>query len=247
MKKLVLTLVAFIFLLVNSNAQLWKLRRYEVTGGIGTTQLFGDIGGYSKGDNALGFKDITISQTRFNFQASFRYRAMDVIAVRLNLAFGYFYSSDAKGSNEGRGFESTTGFFEPTLLGEYYFIKNKGENSYLLMNKNRGGFKNILSKLDVYAFTGFGGLSFNVKPDDGLAATNQKTKGFTPVIPLGVGVNLILSSYINLGVELSSRFTFSDYIDGYTSIHSKSNDQYHFFNFTFTYKIKTGQNGWPSF
>jgi hypothetical protein len=29
------------------NAQLFKLRRFEVSGGIGTTQIYGDIGGYS--------------------------------------------------------------------------------------------------------------------------------------------------------------------------------------------------------
>jgi hypothetical protein len=247
MKKLLLTLAIPLFLFSCANAQLWKLRRYEITGGIGTTQLFGDIGGYSKGENALGLKDITISQTRFNFNTSFRYRIIDVLAVRLNLAFGYFYSNDATGSNEGRGFESSTGFFEPTILGEYYFIKNKGENSYVLMNKGKGGFQNILTKLDVYAFTGFGGLSFKVKPNDALAAMDQETKGFTPVIPLGFGVTLNYSSNIKFGVELSSRFTFSDYVDGYTSAYSQSNDLYHFLNFTFTYKIKTGQNGWPAF
>jgi hypothetical protein len=247
MKKLLLTLAVSLYILANANGQLWKLRRYEITGAIGTTQLYGDIGGYTKGENALGLKDITLSQTRFNISASFRYRIIDRITVRLNLAVGYFYSSDEKGSNEYRGIESSTGFFEPAILGEYYFIKNKGENSFLLMKKNKGSFKNVLSKLDVYAFTGFGGLSYKVRPNETLEALNQQTKGFTPVIPLGIGVNLIYSSYINFGVELSSRFTFSDYVDGYTSEYSRSNDLYHFLNFTFTYKIKTGQNGWPAF
>jgi hypothetical protein len=247
MKKLLLTLAIFLFLYAGADAQLWKLRRYEISAAVGTTQLYGDIGGYTKGENALGFKDISISQTRFNFMAGFRYRVAEKISLKLNLAFGSFYSSDVTGSNEGRGFKSTTTFFEPTISGEYYFIKNKNENSYLVMNKGKGGFKNILSKLDLYAFTGIGGLSFKVHPNDPLAAMNQKTSGFTPVIPLGVGVNLNYSSYVNFGVELSSRFTFSDYVDGYTSAYSKSNDLYHFINFTFTYKLKTGMNGWPTF
>jgi hypothetical protein len=247
MKKLILSSAIFIIVLACTNAQLWKLRRYEISAAIGTTQLYGDIGGYSKGENALGFKDISISQTRFNFVAGFRYRVAEKITLRLNLGFGSFYSSDATGSNESRGFKSTTTFFEPAFLGEYYFVKNKSENSYLIMNKGKGGFQKILSKLDVYAFTGFGGLSFKVHPNDPLAAMGQKTRGFTPVIPLGVGVTLNYSSYIKFGVELSSRFTFSDYVDGYTSAYSKANDLYHFISFTFTYKLKTGMNGWPTF
>jgi hypothetical protein len=247
MKKLLLPLVISLFLLASSNAQIWKLRRYEITAAVGTTQLYGDIGGYSKGENALGFKDITINQTRFNFMAGFRYRAAEKISLKLNLGFGSFYSSDATGSNENRGFKSTTTFFEPTVSGEYYIIKNKVENSFLVMKKGGGGFQDILSKLDVYAFTGIGGLSFKVHPNDPLAARDQKTNGFTPVIPLGAGVTLNYSSYISFGVELSTRFTFSDYVDGYTSAYSKSNDLYHFINFTFTYKMKTGMNGWPTF
>jgi hypothetical protein len=51
----------------------------------------------------------------------------------------------------------------------------------------------------------------------------------------------------NVGLELGGRYTFSDYLDGYTSQHSRSNDVYYFFNVTFTYKLLTGKNGLPAF
>ena len=35
------------------------MKRYEVTGGIGTSQFYGDVGGYTNGENAWGLKDIT--------------------------------------------------------------------------------------------------------------------------------------------------------------------------------------------
>ncbi|MDO9580113.1 MAG: hypothetical protein Q7J06_06040 [Bacteroidales bacterium] len=113
-----------------------------------------------------------------------------------------------------------------------------------------GGFSkgdNLLGLKNFYGFTGFVGLSFKVKPNDILSPKATATKGFTPVIPVGVGVNVFFSSYICFGAELSGRFTFSDDIDGYSSTYSKSNDLYQFLNFTFTYKIKTGENGLPSF
>ena len=75
-----------------------------------------------------------------------------------------------------------------------------------------------------------------------------KPGGFTAVIPVGIGSTLIYSPNFNFGVELAGRYSFSDYLDGY-SIHNipRSNDVYYFLNFTITYKLKTGANGWPSF
>lgn len=247
MRKFLMIIVSLVCLSPAANAQLWKLRRYEVTAGLGTTQFYGDIGGYSKGENLLGIKDFTFHNTGINMTTSLKYRALENVSVRLNLAFGSFHSIDEKGSNESRGFESKTPFFEPTILGEYYFIKNKGENSFLSLKGHGGNFKSFLSLLDLYAFTGFGGLYYKVKPNDVLAPRVSKTSGFAAVIPLGVGVSLFYSANFNLGIELSGRFTFSDNIDGYTSAHSKSNDVYHFLNFMLTYKINKVQEGLQKF
>lgn len=247
MKKILLFLIGIIFLSSLADAQLWKLRRYEAAASLGTTQFYGDIGGFSKGDNLLGLKDLSFRQTRFNLTTSFKYRIIDVVSVRLNLALGGFRATDVRGSNESRGFEVVTTFFEPTLLGEYYFVKNKSENSFLSLKDSRRGISALIPALDIYAFTGFGGLSYKVKPNDKLAPRVTETKGSTPVIPIGVGLNLFYSTNISLGMEVGARYTFSDNIDGYTSIYSKSNDVYHFLNFTLTYKIRTGENGLPKF
>lgn len=247
MKKILPFLIIFIFIFASADAQLWKLRRYEAVASLGTTQFYGDIGGFSKGDNLLGLKDLSFKQTRFNLTTSLKYRIMDVVSVRLNLAFGGFRATDVRGSNESRGFEAVTTFFEPSLMGEYYFIKNRSENSFLNLKESRRGISALIPAIDVYAFTGFGGLSYKVKPNDKLALRVTETKGFTPVIPIGVGLNLFYSTHISLGMELGARYTFSDNIDGYTSVYSKSNDVYHFLNFTLTYKIKTGENGLPKF
>ncbi|MCX6334870.1 MAG: hypothetical protein NT092_11305 [Bacteroidia bacterium] len=247
MRKFLILIIAIFFLSSVANAQLWKLRRYEIAAGIGTTQFFGDIGGFSRNENILGLKDITFHHTRMNLSAAMRYRILDDVSVRLNLALGYFHSTDARGSNQTRGFESNTIFFEPALIGEYYFIKNTGENSYTIMRGKTGASKSFLSMLDFYGFAGIGGLSYNVSPNELLKSEGLKQHGFTAVIPAGVGVTLIYSGMINFGLELGGRYSFSDYLDGYTSQNLKSNDIYYFLNFTFTYKLKTGENGLPSF
>jgi hypothetical protein len=245
MRKWLLTLVLFYVVTSVVDAQLWKLRRYEVSAGIGTTQFFGDIGGYSNSKNVLGLKDITFRHTRMNLNTGIRYRILDDLSVRLSLAFGFFHSTDARGSNIERGFESRTLFFEPALTGEYYFIKNRSENSFLLIKGKGNGFQSIFSMLDLYAFTGVGGLSYKVKPNEVLSPYVSKTSGFSAVIPAGIGVNMIYSSNLNFGLEIEGRYTFSDNLDGYTSPFSKYNDIYYSLNFIITYKIRTSDNGFP--
>jgi hypothetical protein len=235
-----------------SMGQLWKMRRYETSAGFGPTQFFGDIGGFSKTKNILGLRDLSFLQTRFDLNVNFKYRITQDINVRLSTTFGYLHASDGRGSNEGRGYETAISFFEPALLGEYYFIKNKAENSYLF-GKGRGksGIGGLFGSLDFYVFTGIGGLSYSGNPNDKLKAKQLlegfEPAGFTVVVPVGLGTTLVYSPDFNFGVELGGRYSFSDNLDGYTSQYSRSNDVYYFLNFTVTYKLKTGATGLPSF
>jgi hypothetical protein len=248
MKRYLIVIILFCIVSTISNGQLWKQKRYETLFSIGTTQFFGDIGGFTKGENILGLKDISFMQTRFNFTGGLKYKIVDNFNIRLNLAFGMFHATDDRGSNESRDMEAKTTFFEPTILAEYYFIKSKLGESYLF-SSGRGSGKtgNFLSSLEFYAFSGFGGLSFNVKGNDNLVALGQPNSGFAAVIPLGLGANILFKPEFNLGLEIGGRYSFSDYLDGYTSQYSGSNDVYYFFNVTFTYKIKTNSKGVPSF
>lgn len=229
------------------DSRLWRLMRYEFLVGPGTTQFFGDIGGFSKGKNILGFKDFSFKQTSFNISTGFRYRIINDFSARINFAFGGFHATDKRGSNETRGFESSTFFFEPSLLGEYHIIKSKSEASYTFMKGKRVVILPILSTINVYAFTGIGGISYMVKPHYTRVTGTVKTSGFAAIIPAGLGVNMAYSSKISFGLEIGGRYAFSDYLEGYTSKYSKSNDVYYFMNLTFAYKIKTGTNGWPLF
>lgn len=246
MRRYILLLSILISLWTSVDAQqLWRTKRVELTGSLGTTMFFGDIGGFTPTENALGFKDLILTNTRFNVSGDITYRATRDVNVRLNLAYGMFHSSDEKGSNEQRALESTTSFFEQAIIGEYYFIKNRSEGSYLF-NKRRGsGLKTFFESLDFYIFTGIGGIAYNVSGND---ETRIKAEnGFTAIIPVGVGVNMITTPEFNFGLELGGRYSFSDYLDGYTSQYSESNDVYYFLNVSFTYKLPTHVNGVPRF
>jgi hypothetical protein len=248
MKRSFLTILLLCFIVLFSDAQIWKLKRYEAVVGFGPSFFFGDVGGYSQGENILGFKDLTFKQIRFDFNVNLKYRITQNLNVRLSITSGVFHATDVRGSNEGRGFESSTLIIEPALIGEYYFIKNKAENSYLFTKGKNTGFIGMLKSLDFYAFTGIGGLGYSVKGNDKLENFGIDPEGFTAVIPVGIGTTLIYSPNFNFGIEFAGRYSFSDNLDGYSNIqYSRSNDVYYFLNFTITYKLKTGAKGWPSF
>lgn len=251
MKRSVLFIFLFCLLYTmtenKANGQLWKLKRWETTIGAGPSFFFGDIGGYSQSENLLGFKDLSFNQTRFNFNFNVKYRISAKFNARINFTLAFIHASDAKGSNEGRDFEISMTGFEPALLGEYYFIKNRAEESYLF-SKGRGtGFGSILRSLDFYVLAGVGGLSYKINANKKLEDRGLDPSGFAPVIPVGIGTTLVYSPNYNFGVEFGGRYAFSDNLDGYTSQYSSSNDVYYFLNFTITYKLKTGPKGLPSF
>jgi len=247
MRKLITICILFYFFSAAGNAQLWKMRRVEVGGGPGITQFYGDIGGFSIGENMIGFKDFSFRQTRYNMNLNVRYRIIKNVSARVNFNFGSFHATDIRGSNEGRGYESKSTFFEPSVLAEYYYLKNKSENSFLSLRGRNTPFRTFFSTMDCYVFTGVGSLSYKVKPNAALASKSQETKGITPVIPFGLGANIMYSPGINLGLELGGRYAFSDNLEGYTSVYSQRNDIYFFFNFMFVYKIKTSQKSRSSF
>jgi hypothetical protein len=249
MNRSILTLLTFCFIVSIANAQqIWTQKRWEATAGIGPSLFFGDIGGYSQTKNILGLKDITFKQTRFDFSANFKYRITQSINARFSLTSGMLRATDDRGSNENRGFQATTFIIEPALIGEYYFIKNKAENSYLFSKGEDVSINGLLRSLDFYVFTGIGGCGYSVKGNTKFENYGIKPGGFSAVIPVGVGTTLIYSPNFNFGLELSGRYSFTDYLDGYSNIqYSRSNDVYYFLNFTITYKMKTGANGLPSF
>ena len=178
---LILLLFSVVYILseVQAGAQLWKMRRYEASVGLGPSFFFGDIGGFSKTENVLGLKDMSFLQTRFNLNLNAKYRIKQDLNVRLSLTSGLLRATDSRGSNENRDMASSISIFEPALIGEFYFIKNKNEASYLFSKGRTKVLQRIMRSMDIYAFSGIGGLKYSVKGNECLSDKNLKTSGFT--------------------------------------------------------------------
>jgi hypothetical protein len=244
---LLVTIVLFSIFELADAQEIWRQKRLEAFACIGTTQFFGDVGGFSKGQNIIGLKDISLLQTRYNITGGLKYKILRDLNVRLNIVYGKLSASDTRGSNENRGFAAKTTIIEPSVMAEYYVIKSDLGDSYLFNQGRSFRSGGLLDALEFYVFTGVGGLNYNAKPNAKLAALGLKHNGFTAVIPAGIGVNLLFNPDFNMGIELGGRYSFSDYLDGYTSQYSSSKDVYYLFNISFVYKLKTNTSGVPLF
>ena len=242
MKRALILFFTICFISQSAEAQLWKMNKYELSAGFGPTFFFGDVGGFSNGENSLGFKDLTSLQTRANADLSFKYRISQDISARLSLSGGFLKATDRRGSNNWRHFNAAITYFSPTLLGEYYFFKNRLENNYRFHRTGEiRGAITFFRSLDMYAFTGIGGMLYSVKGNDELENNPRgfNSGGFTAVIPIGLGAKYVYSPSVDFGVEISGRYALSDGIDGYTSQFSKHNDVYYSLNFVVIYKFNT--------
>jgi hypothetical protein len=246
------TIIIFLFIslgFTNGFGQRWKLTRYEVLGGLGAANIFGDIGGSTTKNNLLGLKDIRLKETGLSTCLGVRYFLKEDQAIRLNLIFAFSQGNDIGSyhqSDRTIPHSYSVTFFEPSVQYEYYFIKSQSGIRVSTIY-NRPGMLNSFALMDAYAFLGAGGLFFSPKLT-GLAGAGETISGYSKmsgVIALGAGVKLPLNKDMTLGFEIGRRFTFTDYLDGLSTIYSKSNDTYYFTAFHLIIRLETDRRGIP--
>lgn len=228
--------------------QRWKLRRYEVGGGIGMTQIFGDIGGTIDKKNWFGLKDIKFDETSPAFPLYIRYRLDPVYALKLNgiLAFGNGTDENSR-NDRGRSYSSIIGEF--SVQGEFYFLAEERRYKSAAMFNRRGMLNNYMS-FGAYGFAGIGAVysRATVNIPDPLPYDRIKNNNFGAVIPFGIGLKYIIDDRWLVNAELGYRISLTDYIDGYKQTQdSKHNDVYYFVNISVGYRLETTRQGLPTF
>jgi opacity protein-like surface antigen len=246
--------ILILFLLsvsITGFSQRWKLKRYEVLFGFGSTNVYGDIGGTADAKSLYGLKDIKINETRFSLSGGVRYKIKRDMALKLNLIYGQGVSDDKGSRNDDRGYSFKTTIFEPSVQYEYAFLS---EDRKVDISKlyNRRGMVNNFTVFSAYAFAGLGGAFFSPKVNlNGNSAVPGETiTGYNKtaiVIPVGLGVKYGIDKNWSLCFEFGRRIVFSDYVDGISTKWSKGNDAYYFGLFQASYKLVTDRRGIPSF
>lgn len=175
-----------------------------------------------------------------------------MFSLRTNLSIGKLKGDDAKYAvpeyRQQRNFNFNTPVFEISELLVAEVLENNSTRQR--------------SRLSPYLFAGVG-LSFsNIKRDwsrfnaeyfstetstiQGLADDAQHSLPKTiPVLPLGIGIRYSLSKSISLSAESSYRFTFTDYLDGFSqAVDPSRRDSYQTYSVGIIYQFqKTTHRG----
>lgn len=232
------------------NSQQWKLKRIEGIAGVGTTNVYSDLGGAPNATSLLFIKDITFRTTRPSVYLGARYRIKPSTSVKLSLFYGYSKTKDFAGSrNENRGFTSVTQLVEIAGNYEYYFLPEQRRLRSAAMF-NRRGMINDYSSFGAYLFTGLGATLYwpNLEFDEPREGDEYKDNmGITASLPIGAGFKYIISDKWIIGYEIGYRLTISDYLDGFISPWSKQPDTYWISSINLSYRIPTSRRGLPIF
>ncbi len=221
MKKIIYLLV-FLSIPFLADAQRWKHERLSAYAAVGNNYFLGDLGGGSKdASHFFSFRDIDWSLTRPVFQGGIRYKLLRDLAVKPTITYARLKADDAESESLGR--QSRNLHFRSNLweLGaqfEYFFIKEKYIGRYTFSSVKG------LNKLSAYVALGGGGLYFNPKSESVRGAGDWtklqplKNEGvsyslFAGYMSIGVGMKFNLNEKWSIGLDVTNRYTTTDYID----------------------------------
>jgi len=222
MKKITYILVLFMVIPFFSNAQRWKHERLSAYAGVGTNFFFGELGGGMKdASHYFSFRDINWPSTRPVIQVGVRYRLIKDLAVKPTISYALLKGDDANSKNIGRqsrNLEFRTHLWELGAQFEYYFLKEKNLGRYTF-SSYKG-----LNKLSAYFALGGGGFYYNPKAEsvrgagDWTALRPMKNEGtsygyIAGYMSVSLGAKYILTDKISIGIDISNRYTSTDFLD----------------------------------
>ncbi len=170
----------------------------------------------------------------------YRYHASGRLAFRGQLIFGQLFADEKRFSppsvdnwREKRGVSFTTSIVELAILPEWRFAH--------------------IGNVDLYIFAGVSGFYFKPtvdynEPNPVIGDKNlDKTadySNFSTALPMGGGIQWFINDRNAIGLELSGRKTFTDYLDGLSlSANAKVKDYSFFMNLTFSTFVGNGKRG----
>ncbi len=208
-------------------SKFWKRYRHEFRFGIGPATFMGDLGGQI-GPGKHFIEDFDIQSTRFMFQLGYKYIIHPYFSVRGEITMGMLSGDDTHSGNDirrNRNLNFRTFLFEIAAMGEFYPLKERVSHLYRVSGV-KGKKKNVI--VNPYIFGGIALIGFNPKGElngqwyalqpfgtegQDLDGRPKKYSRINVAFPLGIGVKFAIDNNWGVGIELSGRYTLSDYID----------------------------------
>ena len=213
--KYLLFLIAFVTSFTASAQQDDTFYRLEIGGGVGLANTFTDVKG------KMGFGAAAIARFPFNprmaVKAQFTYATMK---GETNGVKNFYPANPEQMGTEMLNYSVSNGIYDLSAIYELHFLP------YGYVRDYKG-----YSRIVPYLQAGFG-LTYG-----------PAGKGFSPNIPLGLGLKYKVSPRLNLGMDWLVHFTLNDKLDGLQDplgIESKgfrNKDHYSALTFTLTYDL----------
>ncbi len=224
------------------DGQRWKRERWAIYAGTGTNHFMGDLGGGSKeAAHFLGVRDMDWRYTRPTMQVGMRYRMLQDLTIKPMISYAYIKGDDAESQyipRQARNLHFGSNIWEFGAQFEYNFIKEK-ELARYTFSSLRGAKKinafvivgggglyfNPKSEevrgsgqwvaLRPLHTEGQGEEAYTITENgEEVTITPDKEYGkITGFVSLGLGMKYQIDRRWAVGLEITNRYTFSDYID----------------------------------
>lgn len=234
--------IAFVlFLAHNLSAQYfakrdsWKKERKEFFVGAGAAGFLGDMGGNANIGIHYSYHDLQIPYTKSAWCAGFRYRLSRKWASNTQFSFLQVQGNDALSTNifrQNRNLNFKSNIFELCEKIEFALSLDKHGNKYKI---KKTMFRRFHSYQSYYYLTaGIGVFYYNPKElyggnwyvihdysleGQGLPGGPKQFKRVSVSIPFGIGAKYSIGRKITIGIEYLFRKTFTDYIDGVSTVY----------------------------
>lgn len=227
MKKILALILLILPLVTVAQSNRWKKMRHEYIGGIGASNILGDLGGANR-DGTHFVRDLEYRLTRVNSMVGFRYRIQKQMYIKTCIFYGRLMGNDNTTqwfARNSRNLSVRTDLWELSTHYEYTFNKERDGHHYNIKHVHGWRGIHILS----YGFVGVGVFRFNPKAayqgtmyalqplgteGQGLpGSSTTKYKRIGVCIPYGLGAKYSLGKHWSVGLEYGVRYTFTDYID----------------------------------
>lgn len=219
-------------------SKFWKRYRHEFRFGVGPATFMGDLGGQI-GEGKHFIQDFDIQSTRFMFQAGYKYIVHPYFSVRGEITMGMLSGDDKHSANDirrNRNLNFRTFLFEVAAMGEFYPLKERVSHLYRINGVNSKK-KSVI--VNPYIFGGIALIGFNPKGElngewyalqplgtegQELGGRPNKYSRVNVAFPLGIGVKFGIDNNWSVGIELSGRYTLTDYIDDVSTSYYDANE-----------------------